>query len=38
MRAPTTDVEIAPTKLPNIVTAPKPTALSSEGRDAVVDE
>ena len=38
MRAPTTLVDTAPTMLPNMVTAPRPSDLYSEGRDWVVDE
>ena len=38
IKAPTAEVEIAPTKFPTIVTTPNPIALSSEGRLLVVDE
>ena len=36
--APTTEVEIAPTMLPNIVTIPNPIAFKPEGRLLVVEE
>lgn len=38
IKAPTTEVDIAPTIFPNMVTKPKPIAFNPEGKLLVVEE